>query len=170
MERQTNPFSNSGGIVVELGKPYWMIACEYANLTDAEWRELTAWIARRRGSKSPFKAFRAMQRNPRGGASSCTVSAGGNGTITVNASPAAQVGDMIAYNAGAGGRAVVQLTASNGSNNFDCFPPAPSGSGSPEIVDAGGYFRLMANTVNMSDPFDPKKTLSFQARQVEPTY
>ena len=80
------------------------------------------------------------------------------------------MGDYVAYDAGGGGRAVVQLTAANGSNNFDCFPPAPTGSGSPEIVDPGGYFQLVPNSVSMSDPYDPRKTLTFSARQVEPTY
>ena len=50
MERQTTPFGRGGGIVVELGYPYWMIDFEYANLLDDDWRELTAWVARRRGA------------------------------------------------------------------------------------------------------------------------
>lgn len=167
MERQTTPFGRGGGIVVELGTPYWMVNFEYQNLLPDDWQALTAWVARRRGAKSPFKAFPAMKRSPKGGATSCTAAGQANGTVTVVASPAAEVGDFVAFD-GATGRAVVQLTADNGANNFNCFPPAPVGSANPEIVDPGGYFQLIG-TPRMSDPFDPKKSMSFSARQVEPT-
>ena len=169
-ERQTTPFGNGGGRVVLTGKPFWTIRLEYENLADSDWVALRAWLSRRRGAFSPFKAFRAMNRRPQGGATSCTVSAGGSGQITVNASPSAQVGDMVAYDVGAGGRAVVELTNNVSGNLFDCFPPAPTGSGNPEIVDAGGYFQLIPESVTMSEPFDPKKRLAFEARQVEPSY
>lgn len=169
-ERQTTPFANAGGIVVMQGFPYWHLRCEYENLEDSDWVALRAWLSRRRGAFSPFKAFRAMNRTPIGGASSCTVSAGGGGTITATASPALQVGDMVAYDVTAGGRAVVELTAANGGNNFDCFPPAPAGSANPECVDAGGYFRIIPASVSMSEPYDPKKSLRFEARQDEPSY
>lgn len=170
MERQTIMNAVGGQTPVMVGTPYWQINFSYQNFaTIDEFRELTAWIARRRGAFSPFKAFRAMLRNPRGGATSCTASGQANGTVNVSASPAAQVGDMVAFNSAGGGRCVVQLTAANGGNNFDCFPPAKTGSGSPEIVDAGGYFRLMPETLQVGEPYDIKRRVSFSARQVEPS-
>ena len=169
-EKQTQIFGRGAkSPVIDLGTPYWEVKFSYSNMTDDEWAELRAWLARRRGALSYFSAFNAMNRTPRGGATSCTVSAGGGGSITVNASPAAQVGDMVAYDDANGGRAVVMLTENTSGNNFNCFPPAVIGSGNPAIVDAAGYFRLIPDSVQMSDPFDAKKSLSFEARQMEPT-
>lgn len=169
-ERATTPFAVGGGINVELGSPFFLIRCEYGpGLTLAEWKALRAWITRRRGSKSPFRAFHAMNRTPAGGASSCTVSAGGGGPLTINMSPAAQPGDFVAYDVAGGGRAIHEVLENISGSSFEVFPPAnKAGSGNPSCVDAAGDFRLDLSTLNMSETYDPKNTVSFQARQENP--
>jgi hypothetical protein len=77
---------------------------------------------------------------------------------------------MVAFDATNGGRYVGILTELVSGTTWEAFPPAPVGSASPACVDAAGHFRLMPETIQMQDPLDPKKGLSFSARQKEPLY
>lgn len=168
-ERATTPFTIGGGINVELGRPYWLIDCEYANLQIADWKALRSWVTRRRGGKSPFRAFHAMNRTPAGGATSCTVSAGGGGPLTINMTPAAQPGDFVAYDVAGGGRAIHEVLELISGSSFEVFPPADkAGSANPSCVEAAGDFMFDLSSLRMSETYDPKKTVSFKARQINP--
>lgn len=169
-EIATVPFTFSGGINVELGKPFFSIRCVYGpGLTKSEWKALRAWIGRRRGAKSPFRAFHAMNRTPDGGATSCTITADGSGTIDITMSPAPVPGDFVAYDVTAGGRAVHEISENVSGNTWDVFPPADkAGGANASCVDAAGEFRLDPSSVRMKEVYDPKNTVSFEARQEKP--
>ncbi len=169
MEIATAPATFSGHINVELGRPYFRIKCVYANMTLSSWKALRAWITRRRGMKSPFSAFHAMNRTPDGGASSCTLTADGSGTLDITMSPAVVPGDFVAYDVTAGGRAVHEVLENVSGNTWEVFPPADkAGGANPSCVNAAGIFRLDPSSVKMKEVFDPKNTASFEAVQVKP--
>ena len=175
-ERQ-NGFFGLGGFsaIVDYGPPYWELELEYENLSDANFRVLTAWMRRRRGGMSYFKAFRAMSRNPLGGASSATVAQQTSDTLRVTSSPVLQIGDMVAYDANGSGRfvgEVIEIVATAaGYVDVKTFPPisVPASTPNAEIVDAGGYFRVLPDTVRLSEPLGFTRSMSFRARQLEPT-
>ena len=64
-EQQTAPVSRGrAAAVVELGDPYWVADFEYEQLTNAQYKALTAWIARRRGAGVPFYGWQFANQAP----------------------------------------------------------------------------------------------------------
>lgn len=171
VERQTALGMYGGQQVITRGKPYWVMRCEYANLLDEDWAALTAWVARRRGASSPFYGFPAMRRSPINGATGVTVSSVNTSLGRANFSPsgggAFVPGDFVAYDSGSG-RALVQLIENTAGSTWETFPPATAGGANADCTDPAASFRLIPQSVRMSEPFDPRKTLSFEARYVEP--
>lgn len=174
-ERQSEQFTTGGaGKVIEYGGPFWEVDFTYENLREIDWRKLTAWAARRRGAAVTFKAFPAMQRSPlNGDPGSVSISEVGSDELRVNTNPTLSLGDFLAYNASGSGRFVGQVVeiTGGGSGYINCrtFPPRVGVSGSAAVVDAAGIFRMVPTSLRMTNPLDPKKRLSFTARQVEPT-
>lgn len=174
MNKQTQLVGRGiGAPVVEFGNGYWEIEFTYQNMEDDEWLELQAWLARRKGAASYFSAWRAMNPNTRGGATSCTIAEQGTDELRVTSSPALQVGDMVAYDAATEGRFVGIVTeiTTTGAGYVDVrtFPDRVSVHGTPNAAcqQAKGYFRLQPDSVRLEDPFDKKKSMSFKAVQLE---
>ena len=171
--RQTTPFAGAGNSkVIVLGASFWSMRCEYANMREVDWGILSAWVSRRRGALSPFAGLPGMKRTPLNGATTCTIAAQGSDELRIASSPALNIGDYVSFDSGSGRfLGLIEEITAVGAGYIDVktFPDRPSSVGAnPACVDPTGYFQLVPSTIRMSDPLDPKKTLSFEARQVEP--
>jgi hypothetical protein len=186
VERQTQQFSRNGtGPVIELGAPYWEIDFRYENLSPENWRLLTSWVNRRRGAKENFSAYRPDRKAPLFRAEANdpaliftiieTVTEGNKVLVDYPAgvSPYAAVGDMVAYDSATGARYVGEVeeieAVFSSRTRLRTYPPAPLMAASPNgnLYAATGLFKMVANTLQMSEPYTVKKTLSFRAKQDE---
>ena len=174
MNKQTTLVGRGiGAPVVEFGNGFWQLEFTYQNMTDDEWLELQAWLARRKGAASPFSAWRAMNPNTRGGATSCTIAEQGTDELRVTSSPVLQDGDMVSYDAATEGRfvgIVTEITNTTGSYvDVRTFPDRVAVNGTPNATcqQAKGDFRIVPDSVRIEDPFDAKKSMSFKAVQKE---
>lgn len=177
--RQTSQITNGGGGGgIEMGEPYWVMNCSYANLTDAEFRAVTSFLARRQGNLVPFRAYRPDRQNPlniaNAGALSPSISEVSAGVmqITTGTDKLAE-GDMVAYQTSAGARFVGEIdeVLSTQTNSIQCrctpFAPTPNGTPDLQIYRAEGLFRLVPDSVSTTEPHDRRRAVSFSARQVE---
>lgn len=178
VERQTQQFARGGAsAVIQIGEPYWLIDLVYENLGATEFRALSAWLARRRGALVTFSAFRADRPHPANITAEpvATITSQDVSTIRVQAGPdLVGVGDMISYNAVSGGRFIGEVTnvVATGAGYADVntvpLPPTPHGTPVVQLVPAVGLFRLEPSSVRITEVYEPKKRVSFTARQDEP--
>ena len=177
-EVQSASFARSGASqVVEMGSPFWEISLRYENLTDADARIATAWLARRRGRLIPFWAFRPSRRtllaDPKAnnvGADPSNYSAAAK-SFDIDTT-AASVGDMVSYidqySRNFVGEITEVVSQGGSSATVKTFPPAPQPHATPagRWFEAFGAFELDPESVNFTDPVDGRRNLSFTARQV----
>ncbi|MEL6754939.1 MAG: hypothetical protein AAFP81_00775 [Pseudomonadota bacterium] len=177
--RQTSQITGGGGGGgIEMGDPYWMISCVYENLTEAQFRAVTAFIGRRNGNLVPFRAYRSDRQNPinipNAGALSPSITeiTAGVMQITTGTLKLAE-GDMVAYRSSAGARFVGEIDEllSSQTNSVQCrmipFAPTPNGTPDLQIYRAEGLFMLIPESVSPNEPYDKKRSISFSARQLE---
>lgn len=177
--RQSVPYANLGGQIVSYGQPYWGLTFTYENLTEAQFRQLSAWIARREGARYTFTAFRPTRRQPFAGPSVTNVGVGISSVDTANSEinftglPCdLTAGDMVGYSTAAGGYYVGEVLADaarSGGAATASVRPAPVPEAATEnarIVEALGEFQLESQPV-ISEPHNKRYSVSFQARQVD---
>lgn len=185
VERQTQQFSRGGsGPVVDLGDPFWEIDFRYENLDRAAWQALTAWVQRRQGAGVNFAAYRPDRKDPilkQPGDTETdfemrATNYGSIETVRIHwgLDYELSVGDMVAYDASDGSRYVGEITefAQYASQNAHAvvYPPrkdSATQAPNPALSMATGLFRMVTDSLQMSEPYDPKKSLSFRARQDE---
>lgn len=178
--RQSEAFTVGGsGAAIDYGEPYITITAQYENLTDAQMRVLSAFLARRNGRAVPFRAHNPARKKPiaiaNPAALSPTISEVSTGVLQIDTGVSDQMseGDIIAYKSFTGARFVGQISdivASSGTTtDFMTQPAAQQPDGTPElqIFEAEGLFRLDPSSVDMSEPHDLKRRVSFTARQLE---
>lgn len=177
--RQTAPMNQGGsGQVIEMGDPYWMIQCAYENLNEADYRALTAFLARRNGAMVPFRAYRSDRQMPlnipNADSLSPSISQVSSGVmqITTGTNKLSE-GDMVAYAASDGSRYVGEikdiLSTQTSSVQCELFPiaPTPASSADLQIYRAEGLFTLEPGSIQTSEPIDKRRSVSFSARQLE---
>lgn len=174
--RQTQQYSRDGSAQsIELGKPFWRVRFEYENMHDADFRALSAFIARRSNMQLDFFAYRVDRPTPLLSDESALVTglslSGSDISLEMNNSDGLSLGDMVAYEAEAGRYVgeVVGVSATFGNTTVVSLePPAETPSGSPGalVVNPYGRFKLEPDSVNLSEPYDIQKRASFTARQV----
>ena len=178
-QRQTKQYSRNGSSqVIKLGEAFWVLRFEFENMTDANFRALTAFLSRRKGAIVSFSAYRpdrikALLHSDGNAPSALTVS-GDEVTVTMNNSEAFSPGDMISYAAGAGGRyvgEVLSITSHVTNTTVAVVEPAPVAAHATHDAQteaAWGLFTLEPDSIMLSEPFDITKRATFTARQVEP--
>ncbi|MEO0955688.1 MAG: hypothetical protein AAFY12_11895 [Pseudomonadota bacterium] len=177
--RQTTQITNGGGGGgIEMGDPYWLINCSYGNLTEIQFRAVTSFIGRRQGNLVPFRAYRPDRQLPVNIPNADALSpsiiqiTAGVMQITTGTLKLAE-GDMVAYRSSAGARFVGEIDEllSAQTNSIQCrmipFAPTPNGTPDLQIYRAAGLFRLLPETVSVTEPHDRRRAISFSARQVE---
>jgi len=178
-QRQTSQYGRSGNSqVIKLGEAFWRVKFEFENLTDADFRYLTSFIARRKGRMVSFAAYRpdrlkGLQHS--GGVVPSAFSVSGDTlTVTMPGGQHFSHGDMISYAAASGGRyvgEVTEITSASGGTTVMKSEPSPvaaAGTHDAQSEFAWGLFTLEPDSVNISEPFEITKRVSFTARQVEP--
>lgn len=180
-ERQSEAASRGGNDqVVTFGRPFWRLRATYQNLDDTAYRYLTAWLARRKGSRVTFTCPRLQRRGPllapaisNAGLSvvsvdiaAGTVRIGGVGTTTI--SP----GDMVSYYTAALGYWVGEATATAVPSSGQVvipvhpYPQTPHASlAAPRLYEALGEFKLVGRPQN-TEPHTKRHGVSFEAVQV----
>lgn len=175
-ERQTAQYSRGGNSqVIDLGDPFWTLTATYEGLGPAQFKALSAFISRRQGARVTFAARRPGRKpdfaqDPVGLGFVVT---SGKLRIDAGATPVV-AGDMVSYTTSGSGRYIgeVQSTSVVSGTNLECVmrPLALAAHATPDvaIVGAWGLFRLDPQSVQISETYDPRKRVSFSARQVEP--
>lgn len=178
MHRQSAPFGRQTGQVITYGPPYWVASFRYENLDEAGLRALSAWIARRQGSRVTFTAYRPTRAKPGNGATSNSglgISAidTAAATIAMTGLPGAlAAGDMVSYYTAALGYHCAEVVSagalSTGAQTVTVSPPPVAVNASPaaRIYQALAEFQ-MDGEVQISEPHDRRYAVSFNARQVE---
>lgn len=180
VQRQSAPASRGGGSqVIIYGNPYWMATFRYENLDEAGMREMSAWIARRQGSRYSFLAYRPRTRLPAGGATSnsgVTLSAvdTANSELDFTGLPhALEPGDMVSYYTAASGYHCAEVTEAGtitaGAQTVGISPPPVAKHAStpaPRIVEALCEFQI-EGPPQIMETHDKRYSVSFTARQVE---
>ncbi len=176
--RQSQPFGRQTGQVITYGASYWLAQFRYENLSEAGLRALSAWIARRQGSRVTFTAFRPTRRRPANGASSNTglgISAVNTSASTVSMtglSAALAPGDMLSYRTAVSGYYCGEVVAagsfSSGAQTLTVSPAPVAANGTPQarVFEALAEFQLDGQP-QISEPHDRRYSVSFSARQVE---
>jgi hypothetical protein len=180
VERQTDAETReNGGQVVSLGRPYWMLTARYDNLDIDGFRQLTAWLARRRRSRVTFTAWRpdrpALALNSSISNSGLGVSAvsisGGTVSLTGLSTNVISPGDMIGFSTLAGGywvgeaTATATPTAGAATVNVWPYPQTPHGTPNVRLLKALGEFQLVGEPT-LREPSSRVRSLEFNARQV----
>lgn len=173
---------DGGGTVVTWGRPYWTIRAryEYGPRDDEDFRALSAWIARRKGSRVTFTAFRAdrsapvlapSQSNSGLGVSAVNVGAS-TVSLTGMGSTILSPGDMVGfYTSTSGywvGEVTAQATPSAGAATVSVYPAPQSPHGSTpnvRLLQALGEFQLVGGAV-ITETAERRRSLAFEARQV----
>lgn len=177
VHRQTIPHTMGGDShAIELGRSYWTFTATYQNLTDAEHRALSAFINRRKGAVTPFRASRPDKGAPLAITASQTptlsIVSGSTLRITTTGGLMSE-GDMVAYTDSTAARIIGEIDeiTNTGANYVDCTllpgARAPGATPAAQIFNAEGIFRLIPGSVRGSEPHDHRRSISFEARQVE---
>ena len=160
--RQTEQFGRGGGSQsIKLGNPFWRVRFEFENMLDADFRALTAFLARREGSRVPFWASRPdrdLGINYTSGVTASVTVSGIQPTLDANQNQNLELGDMVGYNDVNGNRFVGEVTVivSNGSNGIttvETQPPAPPRHATRTeglVQGAYGDFTLEPESLNTS--------------------
>jgi hypothetical protein len=179
-ERQSEAETReNGGQVVSLGRPFWSLNARYENLTDSDFRTLTAWLARRKKSRVSFTAWRpdrpALALNSSITNSGLGVSAvnisGGTVSLTGLSTNVISPGDMIGFSTLAGGYWVGEATAtatpSGGAATVSVwpYPQTPHGTPNVRLLKALGEFQLVGEPM-LREPSNRVRSLDFNARQI----
>jgi hypothetical protein len=180
VERQSDAETReNGGQVVSLGRPYWMMTARYDNLDLETFRQLSAWVVRRKRSRVTFTAWRPDRpalalnssiTNSGLGVSSVNIS-GGTVTLTGLGSNVISPGDMIGFSTLAGGYWVGEATAtaapSAGSATVSVwpYPQTPHGTPNVRLLKALGEFQLVGEP-SSREPSSRVRSIEFTARQV----
>lgn len=189
VERQTRQFSRNGsGPVLELGRPYWEIDCTYDNLNDQAFRSLSSFLTGLRGARNPFRAYRPSRPKSAGRPDANAGDIEDFERVTtadydalllgfVDGEGGFGVGDMVSYRTTANARYVGEVTRVQAeflrSSRLILFPPVQTPHASapePQIVKPEGLFTIVPDSLQMSEPYEPKKRVSFSARQWERAY
>lgn len=179
-ERQSdNPERGGDAQVFTFGRPFWRLRAVYDNLDDNGYRELTAWLARRKGSRVSFTCPRLQRRRPRlapaitnAGLSvvsidiaASTVRIGGVGTTQISA------GDMVSfYTAALGywiGEATANAAPSAGQVTIPVHPYPQTHHATlaaPRLFEAFGEFQLVGRPQNTERL--KRHSVAFEAIQV----
>lgn len=179
-ERQTDAETReNGGQVVALGRPFWSLTARYENLTDTDFRTLTAWLARRKRSRVSFTAWRPDRpalalnssiTNSGLGVSAVSIS-GGTVSLTGLSTNVISPGDMIGFSTLAGGywvgmaTATATPTAGAATVNVWPYPQTPHGTPNVRLLKALGEFQLIGEP-SIREPSSRVRSLEFTARQV----
>jgi hypothetical protein len=179
-ERQTDAETReNGGQVVALGRPFWSLTARYENLTDTDFRTLTAWLARRKRSRVSFTAWRPDRpalalnssiTNSGLGVSAVSIS-GGTVSLTGLSTNVISPGDMIGFSTLAGGywvgeaTATATPTAGAATVNVWPYPQTPHGTPNVRLLKALGEFQLVGEPT-LREPSSRVRSLEFTARQV----
>lgn len=178
--RQSQVGALLGGWVVTYGQPFWRANFSYSGLKEAEFRALSAWIARREGARYTFTAFRPSRRQPIEGPS---VNNSGIGISSVDTSGSTisfsglpcdlSAGDMVSYYTNQGGyycgEVMYDAAEVSGAATVTVKPaPVTAHTSTPavRIVEALCEFQIEGIPA-IAEPFDKKYAVSFAARQVE---
>lgn len=180
-ERQSEQNQRGGNDqVVTFGRPFWRIRASYDGLDDAGYRALTAWLARRKGSRVTFTAFRPSRRRPllapaltNSGLTVVAVNVSG-GTVTIGGvgTTAISAGDMVGFYTTAGGYWVGEATAAASPSGGQVIIPvhpypqaAHASTPNPRLFEALGEFKLVGRPQNTERP-TKRHSVSFEAIQV----
>jgi hypothetical protein len=179
-ERQSEAETReNGGQVVSLGRPFWSLNARYENLTDSDFRTLTAWLARRKKSRVSFTAWRpdrpALALNSSITNSGLGVSAvnisGGTVSLTGLSTNVISPGDMIGFSTLAGGYWVGEATAtatpSGGAATVSVwpYPQTPHGTPAVRLLKALGEFQIVGEPM-LREPSNRVRSLDFNGRQI----
>lgn len=179
VEQQSRPSarSNSGKTVV-YGEPYWKVMCRYENLTDAAFRKLSAFLARRQGASVSFRAYRTDRPAPiKGGAFTTTPAfdttpTEGTAIRVKNAVGHISEGDMVSYQADDATIFLAEVTSvqeiAGGVSVLGCwpYPLTPFGTApSLSFTKPTAEFKLMGG-YQISEPYDGRRSVSFEAEQI----
>lgn len=180
-ERQSEASQFGGNDqVITYGRPFWRMRVTYDQLNDAGYRALTAWLARRKGSRVTFTSPRLDRRAPllapaisNTGLSvvsvniaAGTVTLGGVGTTQISA------GDMVSFYTAALGYWVGEATANAAPSAGQVVIPVHpypqtqhATLAAPRLYEARGEFKLAGPAQNTSR-FTKRASVSFEAVQV----
>ncbi len=178
MQRQSAPFARQTGQVIVYGGAYWVASFRYENLDGPGLRALSAWIARRQGSRVTFTAYRPTRKSPANGAvsnSGLGVSAVDTAASTVSLTGltgALLAGDMLSYFTAANGYYCGEVVSagaiSSGAQTLTVSPAPVAANASPQarVYQALAEFQLDGEP-QITEPHDRRFAVSFNARQVE---
>ena len=180
-ERQSDPSSFGGNDqVIIYGRPFWRIRFIYDQLNDASYRALTAWLARRKGSRVTFTSPRLDRRRPllapsltntglsvvSVNISAGTVTIGGVGTTQISA------GDMVSFYTAASGYWIGEATANAAPSGGQVvipvhpYPQTPHATlAAPRLYEPLGEFKLAGQPQNTSR-HTKRASVAFEAIQV----
>jgi hypothetical protein len=179
-ERQSEAETReNGGQVVALGRPFWSLTARYENLTDTDFRTLTAWLARRKRSRVSFTAWRPDRpalalnssiTNSGLGVSAVSIS-GGTVSLTGLGSNVISPGDMIGFSTLASGywvgMATATATPSGGAATVSVwpYPQTPHGTPNVRLLKALAEFQLVGEA-SIREPSSRVRSVEFNARQI----
>ena len=178
--RQSTPFGRQTGQVISYGQPFWVAQFRYENLDDAGLRALSAWLARREGSRVTFTAYRPTRAIPSSGLTSnsglgisAISTSGSTISLTGLSTNAMTPGDMVSYYTAANGYYCGEVVAvgslSEGAQTVTVKPaPVAVNVSTPavRVVQALAEFQIEGEAA-ISEPHDRRYGVSFMARQVE---
>lgn len=179
VEQQSQPGarSNSGKTVV-YGDPYWKMRCRYENLTDAAFRKLSAFLARRQGAGVSFRAYRTDRPAPIKGAAfnvkpEFDASPTEGTAIRVkNAVGRISEGDMVSYLADDATIHLAEVTSvqeiEGGVSVLGCwpYPVTPYGDApSLSFIKPTAEFKMIGG-YQIGEPYDGRRSVSFEAEQI----
>ena len=176
--RQSQPFGRQTGQVITYGASYWMAQFRYENLSEAGLRALSAWLARRQGSRVTFTAYRPSRRSPASGATSnsglgiSSVNTAASTVAMTGLGAALAPGDMLSYFTAANGyycgEVVSAGSISSGAQTLTVSPAPVAANGTPQarVFEAVAEFQLVGQA-QITEPHDKRYAVSFSARQVE---
>jgi hypothetical protein len=181
IERQSGAETrDNDGQVVAWGRSYWQIVCRYDNLSDSAFRALTAWLARRKGSRVIFSAYRPDRPTP---LLNSAMSNTGLGIADVDIEAATidltglgstvlSPGDMVSYLSDTGrywiGEITVGATPTAGAATVSVWPPPQEPHASapaPRLRQPIGHFQLVGQT-EIHEPSSRLRTVAFTAKQI----
>jgi len=143
--RQSAPFGRQTGQVIVYGASYWTASFRYENLDEAGLRALSAWLARRQGSRVTFTAYRPSRATPLSGADSnagigvSSVNTAASTLVMTGLAVALTPGDMVSYYTAASGYYCGEVVATTLVLDADWFLFSGAWDEAGEWVDGASW-------------------------------